>query len=63
MPDVHPELYGHFPFDPARDAQGEPYCASDTEMTGLIPGGCPDEDELDSYQDIFPYLADGSAPA
>ncbi len=46
----------HFPFSQEKNAQGELYCASQTEMTGLIPSGHPDEDERDNYQHIFPYL-------
>ncbi|GEM_PF-2524896 len=45
-----------FPFSQEKNAQGELYCASQTEMTGLIPSGQPDEDERDHYQHIFPYL-------
>ncbi len=60
-----PEKNGkeHFPFSPEKNAQGELYCASVSDMTGLIPSDHPDEDERDNYQHIFPYLppyADGS---
>lgn len=61
----YPEKTGkeHFPFSQEKNAQGELYCASETEMTGLIPSGRPDESERENYQHIFPYLppySDGS---
>ncbi len=46
----------HFPFSQEKNAQGELYCASQSEMTGLIPSGNPDENQRDQYQHIFPYL-------
>lgn len=46
----------HFPFSQEKNAQGELYCATETEMTGLIPSGQPNESERDNYQHIFPYL-------
>lgn len=54
----HPERKGkeRFPFSQEKNAQGELYCASETEMTGLIPAGQPDESERENYQHIFPYL-------
>ncbi len=54
----HPERPGteHFPFSQEKNAQGELYCASQNEMTGLIPAGQPDDDQRDQYQHLFPYL-------
>lgn len=46
----------HFPFSQEKNAQGELYCASDTEMTGLISSGQPNQKEREQYQHIFPYL-------
>ena len=47
----HPERKGkeRFPFSQEKNAQGEIYCASETEMTGLIPSGQPDESERENY--------------
>lgn len=46
----------HFPFSPEKNAQGELYCASATEMTGLIPANPPQNTERENYQQMFPYL-------
>lgn len=47
--------YERFPLPPDEEetllASG-----SNTEMTGLIPAGRPDEAERESYQDVLPYL-------
>ncbi len=32
------------------------FAASTTEMTGLIPGGMPDDTEIESYENVYPYL-------
>ena len=55
-PEPHKSGKEHFPFSQEKNAQGELYCASQSEMTGLIPANHPDEDERDNYQHIFPYL-------
>lgn len=56
----HKSEKDHFPFSQEKNAQGEFYCASQSEMTGLVPSGNPDKDERDHYQHIFPYLPSGS---
>lgn len=33
--------------------------ASSGDMTGLIPSGDNDSQQLDAYNDMYPYLADG----
>lgn len=47
-------LYRNFPIEPDEDDYGFP--ASSYDCTGLIPKKPENEDELEAYEDIYPYL-------
>lgn len=51
------------PFDPNEEKKPllpieemEMECGSETDMTGLIPAGPENREELESYGEIYPYL-------
>ncbi len=50
------KYYHNYPNERDEDEYGFPVSAYD--MTGLIPSEPQSEDDLDAYEDIYPYLAD-----
>lgn len=50
------ELYDDYPID---DTEDEEYpVISATDMTGAVPRAILDEDELEAYEDVYPFYED-----
>lgn len=53
-------IYDSYPIDPTEDDyEMGTFLAND--CTGLIPGALRDRSELESYEDIYPYLPPGGS--
>lgn len=48
------ELYDDYPIDEVEDEEYNVFSA--TDMTGAIPRAIEDEEELESYEDVYPFL-------
>ncbi|MCH5303240.1 MAG: hypothetical protein J1E41_00120 [Ruminococcus sp.] len=51
---MNKNIYRNYPIDPEDEDYG--YGASVYDCTGLIPSEPQSEEELESYEDIYPYL-------
>ncbi len=54
---MNKNYYRNYPVNPEDE---EEYCpgVSSYDLTGLVPSEPQSEDELDAYEDIYPYMPD-----
>lgn len=50
------ELYDDYPIDDTGDEEYNTFSA--TDMTGAVPRAILDEEELEAYEDVYPFLED-----
>lgn len=57
MVKLNKNYYRNYPVNPEDE---EEYCpgVSSYDLTGLVPSEPQSEDELDAYEDIYPYMPD-----